>query len=116
VTFQSPASDPPNPASKPRPRPAPTPAVQGGAPAFYNWSLGTQPGLSDVVPWQPVGGEAVSRAAEVADPDGAAGARVVITQTVYLADEALPPGLALRQGQECVGVVGARGRAGGRLL
>ena len=95
LLFESPASDPPNPASTLTP-----PLYQGGAPAFYNWSLGTRPGLSDVVPWQPVGGEAVSRAAEVADPDGEAGARVVITQTVYLADEPLPPGVALRQGQE----------------
>ncbi|KAH7623655.1 putative Adenylate cyclase [Nannochloris sp. 'desiccata'] len=73
---------------------------EGGMPAGYTWRLGTQPGAGDVSDWQVFTGRNVTQTAELWDEtiSGDATKPSIITQTVHIADGALPEGVALRQG------------------
>lgn len=72
------------------------PSNEGGVPASYTWSVGTEPGAGNVLPWTSFQGINVTRSAQV--QDGSTGQDTVISQTVHLVDWPLPGGLALQQG------------------
>lgn len=90
------------------------PSIEGGEPASYHWSVGTQPGAADVLPWRPfAGNKTVTQSAEV--EDDLTGEKSIVTQVVNVVNEPLPSWMSLREGGNYY--VSVRGsNAGGPLL